>query len=314
MRKIIIKEMKKEKIPGGLASGMDISSFDADSIKKGIKAELEHTSDVDIATEIAMDHLAEDPLYYDKLKQMETTKVQVKLKIKKKINENDSLQNLISEEVEAVLFIEQVLSSCLETTDLEEGLANFVRNSFNAAKQEIDRVKQMAGDKAYTFLQAGVGKINNIFAKLKSMGFIGKQKMRELQAIMKVFLIPKHAKFLGSIMIAVLKSLVMSGLQAVLPTVLVTNITDLKKNVEDYKEKFLKPINDFVEGLGSIVETVKSVLKAGEKGLYKFCKDYLGIDLEEIKEYIPDALKLIKDLANPMAAVRTNLGLLAEDK
>jgi hypothetical protein len=36
-------------------------------LKKGIKVELEHTSIRDVATEIALDHLSEDPNYYTKL-------------------------------------------------------------------------------------------------------------------------------------------------------------------------------------------------------------------------------------------------------
>jgi len=40
-------------------------------LKKGIKAELEHTSDKKIAEEIALDHLNEVPDYYDKLKEVE---------------------------------------------------------------------------------------------------------------------------------------------------------------------------------------------------------------------------------------------------
>jgi len=36
----------------------------------GIKVELEHTDDIYIAREIAMDHLAEDPDYYNKLKKI----------------------------------------------------------------------------------------------------------------------------------------------------------------------------------------------------------------------------------------------------
>lgn len=36
-------------------------------LKKGIKVELEHTSIRDVATEIALDHLSEDPNYYSKL-------------------------------------------------------------------------------------------------------------------------------------------------------------------------------------------------------------------------------------------------------
>ncbi len=38
---------------------------------KGIKVEMEHTDDIEIAKEIAMDHLAEDPNYYTKLKRIE---------------------------------------------------------------------------------------------------------------------------------------------------------------------------------------------------------------------------------------------------
>ena len=40
-------------------------------LQAGIKIELEHTSDVAIAKEIALDHLAERPDYYEKLKQVE---------------------------------------------------------------------------------------------------------------------------------------------------------------------------------------------------------------------------------------------------
>ena len=37
----------------------------------GIDVEMEHTDDPQIAREIAMDHLMEDPIYYKKLKEME---------------------------------------------------------------------------------------------------------------------------------------------------------------------------------------------------------------------------------------------------
>jgi len=85
MPKIKLKKQFKEKIIGGLASGKDISSFDAESIKKGINIELEHTDDIDIAAEIAMDHLSEDPKYYDKLAKMEKGVYEMKIKIKKQI-------------------------------------------------------------------------------------------------------------------------------------------------------------------------------------------------------------------------------------
>lgn len=55
-----------EQLPGGLASGMQPEDFDAEELKRGIAAEMEHTDDRALAAEIAMDHLVEDPLYYDK--------------------------------------------------------------------------------------------------------------------------------------------------------------------------------------------------------------------------------------------------------
>lgn len=72
---------EKEKIPGGLAKGKSIQDL-ADKHKvsiqqiksqlsKGIKIESEHTTDKKIAKEIAMDHIFEDPKYYDKLSKIE---------------------------------------------------------------------------------------------------------------------------------------------------------------------------------------------------------------------------------------------------
>lgn len=56
-----------EKIHGGLADFLNPSDFDQRDLMKGIHVELEHTGDILTAMEIAMDHLVEDPAYYDKL-------------------------------------------------------------------------------------------------------------------------------------------------------------------------------------------------------------------------------------------------------
>lgn len=61
----------QERIPGGLAKGKHPSDFDPEQLAKGMKVELEHTPDRDVAREIAMDHLMEDPAYYDKLEKIE---------------------------------------------------------------------------------------------------------------------------------------------------------------------------------------------------------------------------------------------------
>jgi hypothetical protein len=62
---------REDKIPGGLADKKKPSDFDSEKLKAGIKIEMEHTSDRNIAEEIAMDHLTEDSEYYNKLKEIE---------------------------------------------------------------------------------------------------------------------------------------------------------------------------------------------------------------------------------------------------
>jgi len=81
--------MKEDKIPGGLAQNKTLEDIAKKHIKgtkigirrmlvflkeqlwKGVKIEMEHTTDENIAEEIAMDHLWEDPKYYDKLEKVE---------------------------------------------------------------------------------------------------------------------------------------------------------------------------------------------------------------------------------------------------
>lgn len=57
----------EDMIPGGKADNAKVSDFDTKQLLKGIKVEFEHTNDFNVALEIAMDHLVEDPMYYDKL-------------------------------------------------------------------------------------------------------------------------------------------------------------------------------------------------------------------------------------------------------
>lgn len=85
------KHLNEEKIPGGLAKGKSIvdlaihhgkdswasiqfENFEKQlqkQLEKGIKVEMEHTTSKEVAKEIAMDHLWEDPKYYDKLDSIE---------------------------------------------------------------------------------------------------------------------------------------------------------------------------------------------------------------------------------------------------
>lgn len=66
----------RDRLPGGLADKMMPEDFDLIQLNKGMQVELEHTNDPALAREIAMDHLTEDPKYYDKLEVMESKKAE----------------------------------------------------------------------------------------------------------------------------------------------------------------------------------------------------------------------------------------------
>jgi hypothetical protein len=58
-------------LPGGIGDKTSPDSVSSEQLAKGIKVEMEHTSDPNIAREIAIDHLTEDAKYYDKLETIE---------------------------------------------------------------------------------------------------------------------------------------------------------------------------------------------------------------------------------------------------
>jgi len=58
-------------LPGGIGDSTSISDVDRDELRQGIRHEMEHTDDPQVAVEIALDHLTEDPQYYTNLKDLE---------------------------------------------------------------------------------------------------------------------------------------------------------------------------------------------------------------------------------------------------
>ena len=77
--------LNEDKIPGGLAKGKTLEDIAKKhkvklstmllQLTKGIEVEMEHTTSKSIAKEIVMDHLWEDPKYYDKLSSIEEIKI-----------------------------------------------------------------------------------------------------------------------------------------------------------------------------------------------------------------------------------------------
>ena len=62
-----LEKIAKEMIVGGKGDNKPISQFDKKEFAKGMRVEREHTKSRKAASEIARDHLTEDPHYYSKL-------------------------------------------------------------------------------------------------------------------------------------------------------------------------------------------------------------------------------------------------------
>jgi hypothetical protein len=95
MKGLYLQENSDERIEGGISSGKNLRDIaimhtyddsmdhvDRDAVEKmlshlekqlrmGVEVEMEHTDDIDLASEIAKDHLVEDPDYYTKLQKVE---------------------------------------------------------------------------------------------------------------------------------------------------------------------------------------------------------------------------------------------------
>jgi uracil-DNA glycosylase family 4 len=63
-------ERKTNKLPGGVGDKTKPRDVNRAELAMGVREEMEHTNDRDIAEEIALDHLTEDPAYYSKLRKV----------------------------------------------------------------------------------------------------------------------------------------------------------------------------------------------------------------------------------------------------
>lgn len=65
-----VQQAKDQILPGGKGDKLTEKDVDPEELKKGIKEELEHTESEELAKEIALDHLAEEPKYYTLLEKL----------------------------------------------------------------------------------------------------------------------------------------------------------------------------------------------------------------------------------------------------
>jgi len=147
-----IDKIQEDKIPGGLSQGKtlyDIAKHHKVDVKllrsqlrKGIKVELEHTSDKSIAKEIAMDHLYEDPFYYDKLEKIETNEIKVNKPIQPDENFLRKLKYDVKWFEDADLDHDNDLISNLKKLTIYKEIPNEqLKQLIKKVKSEIDEIK-----------------------------------------------------------------------------------------------------------------------------------------------------------------------------
>jgi hypothetical protein len=91
-----------DKLPGGRGDKLDATEVDPAELRRGEKVEREHTTDPELAREIALDHLAESPTYYTDLLQVEP-EVNQKPPDNRTFVEGDDLVELIGDVAVALL-------------------------------------------------------------------------------------------------------------------------------------------------------------------------------------------------------------------
>ena len=126
----------EENLEGGIADKKTVEDIakkhklDVEVIKKhlndGIKVEMEHTNLKTKAKEIAMDHIFEDPKYYDKLSKMETNEIE----------NNESDQN----DKEMVDGIIEIIKQIKDTSNRKEVAQNMVKK-LKREKVDFDHVE-----------------------------------------------------------------------------------------------------------------------------------------------------------------------------
>lgn len=112
-----------QKLKGGKGDKLTADDVNYHEFQKGWKHELEHTDDIEKAKEIALDHLAEDPMYYTRLDMVEyqakkKNRTDVHLDVKK-----DQMKDP-NNQMEKVKKITTSKSGKLETQKLEEPKKN----------------------------------------------------------------------------------------------------------------------------------------------------------------------------------------------
>lgn len=142
-------KMSGDQLPGGVdAKDIDafLSRFEPDEVAKGIKVEMEHTDDPQLAKEIASDHLDEDPHYYTKLVNME--KKENKTPYFNSLQENlDAMASDHAQLAQRLRGQIEGASAWLQHVTKYQGKIEAARKKESEAKKKADQAKKKAEKK-----------------------------------------------------------------------------------------------------------------------------------------------------------------------
>lgn len=174
------EQVNEEKIPGGLAKGLSIKDLakkhklPVEDIKKqlekGIKVELEHTTSKQVAREIAMDHVFEDPKYYDKLSTIEeiggaTMNDQEKKAHQTKLNK---LKKVMDKQGDKYVEYPKLPNTVIGVKNVYKEIISkdFWKKIFEnpQVKEKFDKVINEIGDATLSFDYEPIEKFNNDYA------------------------------------------------------------------------------------------------------------------------------------------------------
>jgi GNAT superfamily N-acetyltransferase len=144
----MMKSLEKDVIPGGLADKKSDKDFNKKNLKEGIKVEKEHTSDSDIAKEIAEDHLTEDPKYYKKLATIEKSESFNFEELKAHLNTDEEANNFMNRIEDKYLasrssldYLTQVLKENLKEGDIDTEVRYNTNRSIYLDNKDLDSLK-----------------------------------------------------------------------------------------------------------------------------------------------------------------------------
>jgi len=158
-----------------LSEGWDPADFDPVQLQRGTDVEMEHTDDREEAQRIAMDHLVEDPDYYEKLELVESGADIVSLparRMEKSLNEKLSFLNDIPS-------VQDAIGNCLHDLGFQDSYIEAIVGDLGEAWANDDELPLWEVMR-YTgiVVENGVAKTLGVFWELPD----GEQLQRLLRA------------------------------------------------------------------------------------------------------------------------------------